>query len=64
MNWSGSVELSLQVLFPHQPYEVNTFKINFKRMKIAVPVTKENQVDGHFGHCESYGVPVKQIKER
>jgi predicted Fe-Mo cluster-binding NifX family protein len=25
-------------------------------MKIAVPVTKENQVDGHFGHCESYGV--------
>ena len=25
-------------------------------MKIAVPVTKENQVDGHFGHCESYNV--------
>lgn len=25
-------------------------------MKIAVPVTKENQIDGHFGHCESYGV--------
>jgi predicted Fe-Mo cluster-binding NifX family protein len=25
-------------------------------MKIAVPVTKENQIDGHFGNCESYGV--------
>jgi len=25
-------------------------------MKIAVPVTKENQIDGHFGHCDSYGV--------
>ena len=25
-------------------------------MKIAVPVTKENQIDGHFGHCESYAV--------
>ncbi len=25
-------------------------------MKIAVPVTKENEIDSHFGHCESYGV--------
>jgi predicted Fe-Mo cluster-binding NifX family protein len=25
-------------------------------MKIAVPITKENQIDSHFGHCESYGV--------
>lgn len=25
-------------------------------MKIAVPVTSENKIDGHFGHCESYGV--------
>jgi predicted Fe-Mo cluster-binding NifX family protein len=25
-------------------------------MKIAVPVTGENNVDSHFGHCESYGV--------
>jgi predicted Fe-Mo cluster-binding NifX family protein len=25
-------------------------------MKIAVPITKENNIDGHFGHCESYGV--------
>jgi predicted Fe-Mo cluster-binding NifX family protein len=25
-------------------------------MKIAVPVTDENQVDSHFGHCESYNV--------
>ena len=25
-------------------------------MKIAVPVTGENYIDGHFGHCESYGV--------
>jgi predicted Fe-Mo cluster-binding NifX family protein len=25
-------------------------------MKIAVPVTVENQIDGHFGHCESYSV--------
>ena len=24
--------------------------------KIAVPVTKENLIDDHFGHCESYGV--------
>jgi predicted Fe-Mo cluster-binding NifX family protein len=23
-------------------------------MKIAVPVTKESQIDSHFGHCESY----------
>jgi predicted Fe-Mo cluster-binding NifX family protein len=25
-------------------------------MKIAVPVTIDNQIDGHFGHCDSYGV--------
>jgi predicted Fe-Mo cluster-binding NifX family protein len=25
-------------------------------MKIAVPVTKSNQIDDHFGHCEFYGV--------
>jgi predicted Fe-Mo cluster-binding NifX family protein len=25
-------------------------------MKIAVPVTKENQIDSHFGHCESYSI--------
>ena len=25
-------------------------------MKIAVPVTSNNQVDDHFGHCESYVV--------
>lgn len=25
-------------------------------MKIAVPVTVDNQIDGHFGHCDSYGV--------
>ncbi len=25
-------------------------------MKIAVPVTKENQIESHFGHCDSYGV--------
>ncbi len=25
-------------------------------MKIAVPVTNNNQVDGHFGHCEFYNV--------
>jgi predicted Fe-Mo cluster-binding NifX family protein len=25
-------------------------------IKIAVPITKENQIDSHFGHCESYGV--------
>jgi predicted Fe-Mo cluster-binding NifX family protein len=24
--------------------------------KIAVPITKSNQVDDHFGHCEFYGV--------
>jgi predicted Fe-Mo cluster-binding NifX family protein len=25
-------------------------------MKIAIPVTKNNQIDDHFGHCEFYGV--------
>jgi predicted Fe-Mo cluster-binding NifX family protein len=25
-------------------------------MKIAVPVTRENEIDSHFGHCESYNV--------
>lgn len=25
-------------------------------MKIAVPVTLDNQIDSHFGHCESYNV--------
>jgi predicted Fe-Mo cluster-binding NifX family protein len=25
-------------------------------MKIAVPITKDNQIEGHFGHCDSYGV--------
>jgi predicted Fe-Mo cluster-binding NifX family protein len=25
-------------------------------MKIAVPITKEKQIDSHFGHCESYFV--------
>lgn len=24
--------------------------------KLAVPITKSNQVDDHFGHCEFYGV--------
>jgi predicted Fe-Mo cluster-binding NifX family protein len=25
-------------------------------MKIAVPVTQNNQIDDHFGHCEFYSV--------
>lgn len=25
-------------------------------MKIAVPITIDNNIDGHFGHCDSYGV--------
>jgi len=25
-------------------------------MKIAIPVTSENRIDDHFGHCEFYGV--------
>ncbi|MFQ3579273.1 MAG: NifB/NifX family molybdenum-iron cluster-binding protein [Bacteroidales bacterium] len=25
-------------------------------MKIAVPVTKSNQIDDHFGHCEYYNI--------
>lgn len=25
-------------------------------MKIAVPVTSNNQIDSHFGHCDSYAV--------
>jgi predicted Fe-Mo cluster-binding NifX family protein len=36
-------------------------------MKIAVPITKDNYIDGHFGHCESYGVytisETNEIKE-
>ncbi len=31
-------------------------------MKIAVPVTQGNQIDGHFGHCEFYSV--FQISEK
>lgn len=25
-------------------------------MKIAVPITFDNKIDGHFGHCEAYSV--------
>jgi predicted Fe-Mo cluster-binding NifX family protein len=25
-------------------------------MKIAIPVTRDNHIDDHFGHCEQYGV--------
>ncbi len=25
-------------------------------MKIAIPATKENTVDSHFGHCEYYQI--------
>jgi predicted Fe-Mo cluster-binding NifX family protein len=25
-------------------------------MKIAIPVTSDNRIDDHFGHCEYYGV--------
>jgi predicted Fe-Mo cluster-binding NifX family protein len=25
-------------------------------MKIAVPVTNDNKIDSHFGHCESYDI--------
>ncbi len=25
-------------------------------MKIAVPVTRNNKIDDHFGHCEFYGI--------
>ena len=25
-------------------------------MKIAIPVNKDNAIDEHFGHCESYNV--------
>jgi len=25
-------------------------------MKIAVPVTTDNMIDGHFGHCDSFNV--------
>ncbi len=33
-------------------------------MKIAVPVTSNNQVDGHFGHCEYYSVfTISETKE-
>jgi predicted Fe-Mo cluster-binding NifX family protein len=26
------------------------------KMKIAVPLTIDNQIDDHFGHCEKFGV--------
>ena len=33
-------------------------------MKIAVPLTSDNKIDSHFGHCESYGVfTVSENKE-
>ncbi|BAX79133.1 NifB/NifX family molybdenum-iron cluster-binding protein [Labilibaculum antarcticum] len=33
-------------------------------MKIAVPVTSSNQIDGHFGHCEFYNViTISETKE-
>jgi len=33
-------------------------------MKIAVPSTKENQIDEHFGHCEFYNVfSISESKE-
>jgi predicted Fe-Mo cluster-binding NifX family protein len=33
-------------------------------MKTAVPVTSDNQIDGHFGHCESYSVfTINEMKE-
>jgi len=33
-------------------------------MKIAVPVTSDNHIDSHFGHCESYNVfTVSENKE-
>lgn len=25
-------------------------------MKLAIPVNKDNKVDGHFGHCEMYAI--------
>lgn len=25
-------------------------------MKIAIPITADHNIDGHFGHCEFYGV--------
>ncbi len=33
-------------------------------MKIAIPATKDNQVDGHFGHCDYYQIyTVSETKE-
>jgi predicted Fe-Mo cluster-binding NifX family protein len=34
------------------------------KMKIAVPVTRSNQIDDHFGHCEFYRIfTVSEDKE-
>lgn len=30
--------------------------ISKKMKKIAIPVTRSNQIDDHFGHCEFYGI--------
>jgi len=33
-------------------------------MKIAIPVTPQNRIDDHFGHCEYYGVyTISESKE-
>lgn len=33
-------------------------------MKIAIPATKDNQVDGHFGHCDYYQIyTISETKE-
>lgn len=33
-------------------------------MKIAVPVNSNNQIDGHFGHCEFYNLyTISETKE-
>ncbi len=36
--------------------KINYIKLIKNIMKIAVPVTTNNQIDDHFGHCENYKV--------
>lgn len=45
---------------------MSLFSLNDKKtnMKIAVPVTSNRQIDGHFGHCEFYCVyTISEAKE-
>jgi len=57
---SKSVQDSFRNLTAKLIDKLNTNKLNTinstEMKKIAAPVTKENQIDEHFGHCEFYAI--------